>query len=167
MHDAVLDYVSAAVEAHQLAGAVLDLGGRDVNGTPRHLFPDATRYVVVDQAEHPNVDVVADAADLTLDELFDVVVCTEVLEHAERAPDIVAAAFDHLVPGGCFVATMAGPTRAPHGMNGTPEPLAGEWYRNVSQDDLQQWLSVAGFVRWEIDELGRDVRCVAWRGGAR
>lgn len=163
MHDAVLDYVRHAIDTHGLGGDVLDLGGRDVNGTTRHLFADARRYLVVDQADHPSVDIVADAATLNLPDRFEVVVCTEVLEHTEAAADIVAAAFDHLRPGGCFVATMAGPSRRPHGMSGGPDPLPGEWYRNVSPDDLQQWLGDAGFAKWEIDEAGADVRCVAWR----
>jgi SAM-dependent methyltransferase len=163
MHDAVLDYVTNAISDHGLGGDVLDLGGRDVNGTTRDLFPDATSYVTVDIAEHPSVDVVCDAADLDLPDRFDVVVSTECLEHAERAPDIVAAAFRHLRPGGVFVATMAGPGRHEHGASGESFPPAGEWYRNVAPDELERWLKDAGFEAWEIDVDRLDVRCIAWR----
>ena len=167
MHGAASKYVMDAVAAHRLdrpGVAVLDLGGRNVNGTTRHLFTAPGRYVVVDIAVHPSVDVVADAADLDLDETFDIVTCTECLEHAERAAEIVATAWRHLAPGGVFVATMAGPGRAEHGAGGQSSPPAGEWYRNVEPDQLTAWLAAAGFQAWEVDQRGEDVRCTAVRG---
>ena len=60
---------------------VLDIGGRNINGTSRDHFPHATRFTVIDIAEGPGVDVVADAATWTPDRSYDVVVCTEVFEH--------------------------------------------------------------------------------------
>ena len=166
MHDQALEYVAAKVREFGLdrvGVTVLDLGGRDVNGTTRHLFTEPARYVVVDIEEHPSVDVVADAADLCLDELFDVVVCTEVLEHTELAAEIVATAWRHLAPGGVFVATMAGPGRAEHGAAGGSRQ-AGEFYRNVAPEWLDGWLSTAGFAWWQVDEFGADVRCCARKG---
>ena len=162
MHDAVLDYVGRAVAEHELAGDVLDIGGRDVNGTTRHLFTG--NYFVVDINDAPNVDLVADAADLNLDERFDVVVCTEVLEHTDRAAEIVAAAHAHLRPGGAFVATMAGPGRRPHSAHGDPHPRPDEHYENVTNDMLSRWLETAGFATYTIDQAGLDIRCTAFRG---
>lgn len=164
MHDAVLDYVAKAIAEHGLGGDVLDLGGRDVNGTPRHLFTDVALYTVVDAVEAPNVDVVADAATLDLGYLYDVVVCTEVLEHTDRAADIVGTARRHLKPGGAFVATMAGPGRHPHSAHGGATPGGDEFYENVEPDRLASWLSKAGFDTWTIDQSGLDVRCTAFRG---
>lgn len=164
MHDAVLDYVGRMVAQHELGGDVLDLGGRDVNGTPRHLFPDTTLYTVVDINDAPNVDIVADAAELDLGYVFDVVVCTEVLEHTERAADIVKSAFRHLKPGGVFVATMAGPGRARHSAHGDSTLRPGEFYENVEPETLAGWLSAAGFASWLLDQDGQDVRCTAFRG---
>ena len=35
---------------------VLDLGGRDTNGSPRHLFPNAVVYHVLDAVDGPDLD---------------------------------------------------------------------------------------------------------------
>jgi SAM-dependent methyltransferase len=165
MHEAVLEFVGPMVAQHDLDGGdVLDLGGRNVNGTPRHLFPNATRWIVVDAADHPSVDVVADAATLDLGQLFDVVVSTELLEHTPSGAAIVASACRHLRPGGVFVATMAGPGRAPHGMSGAHRPAPDEWYENVEPATLDAWLTAAGFDTWTIDQKDTDVRCVAFKG---
>lgn len=162
MHPAAFMYVTQRVSELDTVGVtVLDLGSRDVNGTPRNLFRDAARYVGVDICAGPDVDIVTDAAELDLGETFDVVVSTELLEHAERADAIVASARRHLKPGGTFIATMAGPGRAPHGASGEAAPPPGEWYCNVSPDELEQWLTTAGFDRWTVDLAGEDVRCTA------
>jgi SAM-dependent methyltransferase len=161
MHDAAYLYVMNALTGIDTACSVLELGGRDVNGTVRPLFKKAVRYVAVDIVWGPSVDVVADAADLRLDELFDIVVSTELLEHAERAKEIVEAARRHTKPGGVFIATMAGPGRRPHGASGEGEPPPGEFYRNVEGRILEDWLINAGFDEWVIDSLDTDVRCTA------
>lgn len=165
MHDAAYAYVAATVDRFDLhtARTVLDLGGRNVNGTTRPLFADTTTYVVVDLADADNVNVIADAADVDLGVTFDVVVSTELLEHTDRGAAIVANAYRHAEPGGMFVATMAGPGRAPHGQHGAALPAPDEFYRNVHPDDLRGWLSSAGFTMFEIDRAGVDVRCWARR----
>lgn len=167
MHQAVIDYVQQAVARYALKGDCLDLGGRDVNGSIHHLFPPDTAWTVVDQAPHPSVDVVADAATLELGRQFDVVVSTETLEHTPKGAEIVASAHRHLKPGGMFLATMAGPGRYPHGASGEPAPPPGEWYRNVTPDDLALWLAKAGFEGWSLDQNGLDLRVVAWKEGVR
>lgn len=163
MHDAAYAYVAATVDLFDLhtARTVLDLGGRNVNGTTRPLFADTTTYVVVDLADAANVNVVADAADVDLGVTFDAVVSTELLEHTDRAAEIVATAYRHLEPGGMFIATMAGPGRAPHGASGESAPPPGEWYRNVEPDELTEWIIAAGFHEFEVDTSGTDLRCWA------
>lgn len=163
MHPEAMAYVADVVTEHQLEGDVLDLGGRYINGTTRDLFPEGHRYVVVDIEPDPSVDIVADAGDLDLGETFDVVLSTELLEHTPRGADIVATAYRHLRDGGTFVATMAGPGRPPHGAAGSPWPLDGEWYKNVKPDELEEWLTDAGFEKFEVDQAGTDVRCWARR----
>ena len=159
-----MQYMSSQVRRHHLntpGARILDLGGRNVNGTPRHLFSRAAVYVSVDLREGRDVDIVADAADLNLDERFDVVVSTELFEHTARAAEIVGAACRHLMPGGVLLATMAGPGRAPHGASGESRPPRGEWYRNVEPDALEGWLRAAGFGWWNVNQLGTDLRCHA------
>jgi hypothetical protein len=165
MHPAVIAYVTATLDRHDLwsAQAVLDFGGRDVNGTTRYLWPKAT-YVSVDIIDGPGVDVVDDAAMVRLDGCFEVVITTELLEHTPRGKEIVANAYRHLCSGGWFLATMAGPGRAPHAANGEGDPPSGEWYRNVTPEQLIEWIEAAGFDEYEIDHAAEDVRCCARRG---
>src|SRR5690242_21675018 len=60
MHEAVLNWVAQFRTDEDLA--VLDIGGRDLNGSTRPLFPNANPYHVLDLRPGPNVDIVADAA---------------------------------------------------------------------------------------------------------
>lgn len=161
MHLEAAQWVARCVDLFGLDAvpAVLDLGGRNVNGTTDHLFHG--QVVHVDIVDGPGVDIVADAADLNLDDRFGVVVSTECLEHTERAAEIVVTAHRHLTPGGVFVATMAGPGRAPHGQHGAALPAPDEFYRNVHSDELAAWLIAAGFGDFSVDTSGADVRCWA------
>ncbi len=145
---------------------VLDIGGRDINGTPRDLFPAATLYRTLDILPGDGVDVVADAGTWTPDREYDVVVATEVFEHAANWRDICRTAFKALRPGGKFVATMAGPGRPVHsGVDGFGTLYAGEHYDNVHPDDLRVALREAGFSGVTVDSqpCPADVRCVAVR----
>lgn len=166
MHREALQWVARCITKYELdkdGVRVLDLGGRDVNGTTRDLWARPGYYLVVDNTDGPGVDVVADAVNLFLDQQFDVVTSTECLEHAEFADCIVRCAFDHLRPGGWFIATMAGPGREPHGQHGADRPEPGEFYRNVEPNALEAWIKSAGFTWWHIDQDGPDVRCCAVR----
>lgn len=165
MHEAVVDYV-----VHHLPPAVLsvlEFGSRNLNGSVR-LIIHAQTYVGVDLYEGPDVDVVGDAATVDLSpQRFDLIVCTELFEHADddTCQAIVGNAYRHLEPDGVFIATMAGPGRTPHSaIEAVPELQPGEFYRNVTPDLLASWLAAAGFT-FEIDVLGLDIRCTATRGG--
>lgn len=163
MHDAVLAYVGRQASTGIADGcSVLEFGSRDINGSVRSVFA-ASRYVGVDTIAGPCVDIVADAAHLALDETFDVVVCTEVLEHVDDAAalGICQSAMRHLSSGGTFIATMAGPGRHEHSAIDGNALHPGEFYRNVDAATLAGWLSAAGFARFDIDIAGRDIRCTA------
>ena len=62
MHPEAWHWLDAQIRP-LLAGAarVVDLGGRNVNGSPRALFGAATHYSVVDVRAGEGVDIVADA----------------------------------------------------------------------------------------------------------
>jgi len=151
---------------------VLDIGGRDVTGpwggSPRHLFPHAAVYDVLDITAGPDVDIVADAATWQPNgRRYDVVVSAECFEHTSSWPAIVRTAYAALKPGGRFIATMAGPGRPPHGALGAPGLEVGEHYANVQPAHLRRVLEQAGFIDWHIDQqhAPADVRAVATRGG--
>lgn len=154
------------VAEHATTGpvAVLDLGGRDINGTPRALFPGATLYRTVDIAPGPAVDIVADAATWVPDREYDVAVSTECFEHTGSWPRIVLTALAALRPGGLFIATMAGPGRGVHsGVDGGGTLHPGEHYANVDPATLLAVLTDAGFTGVTVDvrPSPADVRCVA------
>lgn len=164
MHSAALAYINAVMPA--AVDSVLEFGSRNINGSVRDLVPTISRYVGVDLAAGPGADIVADAATVEVPgDLFEVVVCAEVFEHA---PDDACLAMcrnarRHLVDGGTFIATMAGPGRAPHSAVDGGGLQPGEFYRNVTKETLGKWLVAARFGPWRVDVLGDDVRCMAVR----
>lgn len=162
MHSEAFDWVRQHATDQQVS--VLDLGGRDNNGSPRSLFPRA-EYVVLDLADGPDVDIVADAATWTPDRSFDVVLATELFEHTPVWPQICRTAHAALVAGGRFIATMAGPGRPAHGAWGDPWLVPGEHYANINPADLRDVLERAGFSDIVIDQQHSpaDVRAVAVR----
>ena len=146
----------AWVAAHATAEpvAVLDLGGRNVNGSPRPLFPNATAYRCLDIAPGAGVDIVADAGTWTPDGLYDVVISTECFEHTENWRDIIRTAFVALNPGGVFICTAAGPGRPLHsGITGEFfVQLPGETYGNIRPDHLDAALCAAGFTDVTVEQ---------------
>ena len=144
---------------------VLDLGGRDINGSIKDLFPYTTP-LVVDINPGEGVDVVADAADWQPMAQYPVVVCCETFEHAERWREICGTAYKALRPGGQFVATMAGPGRPEHSaIDGLFRLLPGEYYGNVDPAELFDVLDGCGFENVYVDSQPNpaDVRAVAYR----
>lgn len=155
---------------------VLDLGGRDVNGTLRHLFPNIERYTVVDIRPGPNVDIVANAAQVDLDDRFDLILCTETFEHTPYGEGICWNAERLLKPGGYFICTTAWTCRAPHsGIDGRPlsgnewssdmntvETQGREYYANVDEATLGAWMSV--FAKVDINVYGCDIRAFGRKG---
>lgn len=143
MHEGARRFIAGTVACFGLElGSVIDLGGRDINGTVHSLF--VTKPFVIDIAPGPGVDVVADAADWVPDREFDVVLCTEVLEHTPRWPGIIRTAHNALRPGGVLILTCATHGRPPHGA-ATTFPLEGEYYANVDPDAVALALDGRGF----------------------
>jgi len=160
MHDAVRQWVSANMPASP--GDVVDVGGRDINGSVKPLFDGADSYLSIDPVDGAGVDVVAPFE--TWDGEADTVVCCEVAEHVEGWGEIVSHACEVLRPGGTFIFTAAGPGRAPHSAIDQEPMREWEWYENVDPARLEQELDAAGFELWVVDVAGSDVRAVAWKG---
>lgn len=169
MHEAVRSYVKRFATDEPIS--VLDIGGRDLNGSVRDLFPAAT-YTVLDILPGPGVDIVADAATWREDgfqECWGLVVCCEVFEHTPRWPLIIETIWRSLYEGGRAIITCAGAGRAPHSGIHATGIQPGEYYANLDKDDLRQAIFNAGFVDVECAQVGLDLQATAirpevWRG---
>ncbi len=154
------------VRDHATASAVsvLDIGGRNINGSVRDLFPGAAPYTALDILPGDGVDIVADASTWTPDRKYDVVVCTEVFEHTASWPAICGTVFRSLRPEGKAILTMAGPGRAPHSaIDGGWQLHPGEYYGNVDPGELERVLKACGFADITVDyqPSPADTRAVA------
>ncbi len=137
MHPAALAWVARHAPP---ATSVVDVGGRDINGTVRACFPGVA-YTSVDLIEGPGVDVVADFATWEPDHLVEVVVCCEVAEHAKAWPELLEHAAEILTDDGVLIFTAAGPSRAPHSAFDGGELRDGEWYEAVDPVRLEEVLA--------------------------
>jgi hypothetical protein len=135
VHVQAFDFVAAHVGG-RAPTSVLEIGSLDINGSVRALFGPGIEYHGLDVVDGPGVDEVADAATWRAASVYDVVVSTEVLEHAPRWRDILTNAWDAVAPGGILLATCATDPRAPHsavdGLDVRPE----EYYANVAPGDV-------------------------------
>lgn len=168
MHSEAFAFI--ADQASKLGGRrrVLEIGSRDINGTPRACFFDAERYLGIDIAPGPCVELVADGATITREKVgtFDTVVCCEVLEHAREAEAIIRAAHGVLEPGGVLLVTCAGPERKPHSAVDGGPLHRGEYYRNVHPDMMRAWLAPFAEHVVYIDAIAGDVYARARRASA-
>jgi hypothetical protein len=143
---------------------VLDIGGRDINGTCVDLFAPECRWEVVDLTAAPNVTWVGDILDYYPDRLFDVVLHLEVAEHAAEWPDHLRVARDCVVNGGVLIFTAAGPERAPHSAVDGGPLREGEHYAAVDPGVLSGVLrQLFGWSSVHMTTNGADVRAVARR----
>lgn len=180
MHDAVIDFLRTVILNHGLDRPhirVLDIGGRRVSSAmfykgpqPYELFTDHACYLVLDLISGNDVDIVADATDPSdiferrpwLQNSFDVVVCTEVLEHVEKWWKILETAFVTLKPEGRLLLTCAGPGRPQHaGFNELDPPGDDEHYGNVSHPEVRETLELIGFKDVLTYQVGQDTQATA------
>lgn len=154
MHVQAFDFV-ARHAATITPAAVLEIGSLDVNGGVRSLFENASHYHGIDVTDGPGVDEVADGADWQPTRQFDVVVSTEVLEHAPRWRDVVRNAWAAVVGGGTCIITCATEPREPHSAVDGWEVREGEWYANVAARDMVALVRELGARSWVV-EVARD-----------
>jgi len=138
MHTAAWNFVRS-VAGDRPPGLVVELGARNVNGSVRPLFV-GDDYLGVDLLPGAGVDVVTDAADYVPPTPPACVVCCEVLEHTPAAGEICDHAYTMLQPGGALILTAAGTGREPHSAIDGGPLYAGEFYRNVTREDIRHWL---------------------------
>lgn len=139
---------------------VIEIGSRDVNGTVRSLFPSA-KWTGLDLYEGPCVDWVGDATQYQPRNPVDLVVCCEVLEHAEQWRQLIQVAAAWIKPGGRMIVTCAGPGRNTHSAIDGGNLRAGEYYQNVTVGELCMAASWAGLQIEYAERLGTDTRMLA------
>jgi SAM-dependent methyltransferase len=161
VHDSAYAYVQRALAKLPTPKRVLELGSRNVNGSIRDLFPQSVDYCGIDLRLGDGVDVVADATNFGKAYHYDLVVCCEVLEHSAEGKSICANAYRVLAWGGVFLATAAYTGRTPHsGLDGG-ELRRGEHYRNVTFDDLYEWLTPFATAAYEVNQTAHDIYVTA------
>ena len=145
---------------------VLEVGSRSVNGSVRPLFEEC-EYLGIDAVAGELVDVVVPAHAFRDERGFDVVICCEVFEHDPWFSESVAMIASHLLPGGLFLGTCAGPERAEHGTRASSGPGAvfgpdADHYRNITTGDLLLQLQTnASWDRLHV-EYGRGRQDLYW-----
>jgi hypothetical protein len=158
VHEQAYDF--CRLFADDIRGHGLEIGGRDLNGNARGLWPRIV-WTVLDVLPGPGVDIVADARTWVPDRGYQIVLCTEVLEHVEDWRLVVNTAAKALDPGGLVVITCAGPGRPPHSGVEATDILPGEYYHNISPVDLGDTLRASGLVVDTCQLMGFDTQAVA------
>lgn len=130
MHPTVEQFTERVVKKHGMntpETRVLIVGSYDVNGSVRPYFNKA-QVIGIDIAEGPGVDHVINAHDLAKPEVvltllpymngsgFDVIACTEMLEHDDQFWDTLRGIGEYLNPGGWLILTARGVRRNGEGM---------------------------------------------------
>ena len=172
MHDEAWNFVAKVRPLVTSGKRIVEFGGRNVNGNVGTMFDDCLYYHAIDIRPGDGVDIVADAATWDPGPLvqYDVVICTEVLEHAPDAEGVVANAYRVLSPGGVFIMTCATDPRLTHsGVDGHLGLYPGEHYRNVPPDEMAVWLRPFKASRGEVligsDPDHGDLYVFARKGG--
>jgi hypothetical protein len=117
MHPSVMSFAREVLNEEWIAGrAVLEAGSYDVNGSLRGTVKrfNPSSYVATDMRKGPNVDVVVTAEDLPAD-VCDVLICTEMLEHARDWRASMYGLTRALRVGGQLLLTTRGPGFPLHG----------------------------------------------------
>ena len=116
MHESVLKFCSDVIRPEDVEGkSVLEVGSANVNGSVRPQIEamGPARYLGLDLAPGPGVDVAYPGGIETYSpefdqKTFDLVVCLEMLEHAERWVSAFRAMAQLVAPGGALVLTCRG-----------------------------------------------------------
>ena len=155
MHGTVIRFISGVKVKYpgMFAGTVLEMGSRNVNGSPRQFF-NATEYVGVDSRPGKDVDVVSYAHEYVgPDGYFDTVISTEMLEHDKYWELSIKAMMAKLKQGGCLLITCAGEDRPEHRKAETGH------YKNLSLYEVGNTVAKYGRFKETITESnGLDTR---------
>ena len=160
MHQAAMDFVQRCIRFHGPWRDVVEVGGRNLNGSVRPLFWKS-RYTAIDLEDGEGVDVVGDALDWWPDTPPDCVLCLEVLEHVEHAWRLTTHMARWLRPGGVLIVTCASPDREPHSGIDGGTVRDGEWYKGLTFGQLL-WGDLVDMELVEMSTPATDTHAM-WR----
>jgi len=147
----VLRVIESMITESEICGKqVLEAGARNVNGSVRP-FVEAYHpksYIGIDIEEGSGVDRICDIYDLISvfgEEKFDVVICTETLEHVANWILAISNLKKVLRPGGIMVLSAPRPGRKYHGYPFDFWRYAKEDWRVILSDMI--YLSICGIKR--------------------
>lgn len=168
MHTEVKDFIREVKDRYPEMfkdKKVLECGSRDINGSPREFFADCD-YTGIDLMAGKGVDKVISINDHmnTIFDGYDVIICTEVMEHNKDWENNWMDMGWTLLEQGLIIMTCAGPARAPHGIknhNPTDSPATNDYYGNRKVEDF----FIPEDAIWSIAELRRDDYdlCIAYK----
>lgn len=163
MHKEAMQWIAGCIGRMPTPKMVIEIGSRNVNGTARALFGPEVKYLGIDVAGGPGVDVIADGASYRHHGEVDCVICAEVLEHVMYPASIVANARLLVRNGGWVIITAACDPRKPHSAVDGGPLRAGEHYRNLTYDELSSMLTQFATAEIEVCKVRGDIRAVARR----
>jgi SAM-dependent methyltransferase len=151
MHASAFTFAAAALKVPDVEGKrVVEAGAYNYNGSVRPVYEamGPASYVGTDEQAGPGVDVVCPAEklpDLLGEDSADVVISTEMLEHAHDWRAAMAGMVTVLAPGGLLLLTTRGPGFPFH-------PHPGDYWRfTVEQMDATCEACGLEMVRLEPD----------------
>jgi hypothetical protein len=158
MHPECHDHVARTLATHppKADAVVIEVGARDINGGVRHLLPTGATYTGLDTTDGPGVDTIADARTWQPARKADLVLCLEVLEHADDWPTLVTNMAGWVKRRGRLIITAATHGRQPHSAIDGGPLRDGETYENIDPDQLAELLPGCEI---EVDHQAGDVRC--------
>lgn len=134
---------------------VADFGSLDVNGSLKSFF-DNCEYTGIDIVEGKNVDIVSKAHEFMKDEeeVFDVIVSGEMLEHDEYWQKSLVRMYKLCKHGGLIAISCAGKDRPEHGTRKSDgnEWGTGDYYMNIEPDHIKQVYKNSMFMDMHFEE---------------
>lgn len=145
MHQGVVDWVRATLLPDMLQGKrLLDVGSHSVNGTMQQYLKDQGAEVWgIDVEPGEAVDEVLDVTQLLIrygSKKWDIVLCTEMLEHCDRWQEAIYQMKESLVIGGWLILT----TRSP----GYPFHAPPDRWRFTKEVILEAFEDLADVATW-------------------
>lgn len=131
---------------------VLDIGSMDINGSNKYLFRDC-EYTGMDLGKEKNVDIVCAIEFFTPTNKYDVVISTEMLEHAKNWYPALLKMYDVLESGGLLLITAAGEGRSEHGTTNNQawaSPHTNDYYCNITNKMFSSALKTEMFTTYFI-----------------